>query len=87
MNARVKACVSTYMRYHITNESMRYHVDLGVELGMYPYRDGTCEVPCECTQDRVPVQQYIQVPKLKYRYRIYKYQNTGTKIHVLTCGF
>ena len=51
VNARVKACVSTYMRYHITNESMRYRVDLGVELGMYPYRDGTCEVPCECTLD------------------------------------
>ena len=48
VNTRVKACVSTYVRYH-TNDYMSTHVNLGVELGMYPYRDGTCEVPCECT--------------------------------------
>ena len=35
---------------------------------------------------KVPVQKYIQVPKVKYRYRIFKYHNTGTKILVLTCG-
>ena len=48
------------------------------------YRESTGESTCERTYIQVPVQKYIKIPKVGYRYRIYKYQSgTGTR----TCEF
>ena len=64
MNARVKACVTTYTRYHTSNRLYEYPCGT-----WHRYLVGTRTV-------MVLVKYHVDVLKIKYRYKnTYKYQN------------